>query len=269
MLEDIRATLMQRLVLKRQAMMKATSMLCPRIQAKLEAKKAKAAECEVTPSSETLFNVNYNLDQLVVNLESRSCTCRKWDMLGIPCCHAVASIYFLGKEPELFVDKCYYKDIYLSVYAGSIPPIQGERHWPVVSMPIDPPPIKIGPGRPRKNRIKDPYEYPKKFGSLIRTGIEMTCSLCQIKGHIKRKCPNKDNVQPPKPAPKRARGRPRNDAADAPQPTPTYVQSTQATPSSRQQIDTNHHSLTAQPTILGRGGRTIIMGRGSRGGRGR
>ncbi|XP_021729979.1 uncharacterized protein LOC110696947 [Chenopodium quinoa] len=166
MLEDIRGTLMQRLVVKRQAMMKATSILFPRIKAKLEAEKAKAAQCEVIPSSETLFNVNYNLDQLVVDLERRSCTCRKWDMLGIPCCHAVASIYFLGKEPELFVDKCYYRDTYLSVYVGSIPPIQGERHWPVVSMPIDPPPIKIGPGRPRKNRIKDPHENPKKIWFL-------------------------------------------------------------------------------------------------------
>ncbi|XP_021773520.1 eukaryotic translation initiation factor 3 subunit D-like [Chenopodium quinoa] len=143
----------------------------------------------------------------------------------------MASIYFLGKEPELFVDKCYYKDTYLLVYAGSIPPIQSERHWLVVYMPIDPPPIKIG--------------------------------------HNKIKCPNKDNVQPPEPALKRARGRPRKDVAAAPQPTPTSVQSTQATPSSRQQIDTTHHSLTAQPTILGRGGRTIIMGKGSRGGRGR
>ncbi|XP_021736277.1 uncharacterized protein LOC110702843 [Chenopodium quinoa] len=172
MLEDIRAALMQRMVVKRQAMMKATSILCPRIQAKLEAEKAKAAECEVTPSFEILFNVNYNLDQLVVNLESRSCTCKKWDMLGIPCCHAVASIYFLGKEPELFVDKCYYRDTYLLVYAGSIPPIEGERHWPVASMPIDPPPIKIGPGRPRKNQIKDPYENPKKFGSLTEQGLK-------------------------------------------------------------------------------------------------
>ncbi|XP_021726094.1 uncharacterized protein LOC110693248 [Chenopodium quinoa] len=141
-------------------------------------------------------------------------------------------------------------------------------------MPIDPPPIKIGLGRPRKNRIKDLYENPKKSGSLTRTGIEMTCSLYQIKGNNKRKCPNKDNVQPPEPAPKRARGRPRKDAehtatAAAPQPTPTSVQSTQATPSSKQQIDTTHHSLTAQPTMLGRGGRTIIMGRGLRGGRGR
>ena len=36
MLEDIRTTLMQRLVMKRQGMEKTTSVLCPRIQAKLD-----------------------------------------------------------------------------------------------------------------------------------------------------------------------------------------------------------------------------------------
>ncbi|XP_021767683.1 uncharacterized protein LOC110732078 [Chenopodium quinoa] len=103
MLEDIRANLMQRLMLKRLDMQKCTSTLCPKIQMKLETEKEKAANCDVTPSTETLFNVNYCLDQLVVNLEARTCTCRKWDMLGIPCCHAVACIFFLHKEAEDFV----------------------------------------------------------------------------------------------------------------------------------------------------------------------
>ncbi|XP_021769834.1 uncharacterized protein LOC110734080 [Chenopodium quinoa] len=47
----------QRILVKKQTMMKATTMLCPRIQAKLEIEKQKTAECEVMPSSETLFNV--------------------------------------------------------------------------------------------------------------------------------------------------------------------------------------------------------------------
>uniref|UniRef100_A0A803MD91 PB1-like domain-containing protein n=1 Tax=Chenopodium quinoa TaxID=63459 RepID=A0A803MD91_CHEQI len=62
---------------------------------------------------------------------------------------------------------------------------------------------------------------------------------------------------------------PQTATAAAPQPTPTYVQATLATPSSSQQIDTTHHSLTAQPTILGRGGKTILMGRESTGRKGR
>ncbi|XP_056690438.1 uncharacterized protein [Spinacia oleracea] len=72
MLEDIRNNLMQRLVVKRQQMEKSTSILCPRIQQKLEKEKAKASNCDVIPSTDTLFNVNYYLDQLVVDLEART-----------------------------------------------------------------------------------------------------------------------------------------------------------------------------------------------------
>ena len=45
MVEDIRTTLMQRLVMKRQEMEKTTSVLYPRIQAKLAKEKGEAANC--------------------------------------------------------------------------------------------------------------------------------------------------------------------------------------------------------------------------------
>ncbi|XP_048490075.1 uncharacterized protein LOC104886319 [Beta vulgaris subsp. vulgaris] len=194
MMEDIRAALMQRLVLKRQEMEKVTSALCPRIQAMLEKEKENAAKYDVLPSTDNLFNVNYYLDQLVVDLNARTCTCRKWEMKGVPCCHAITFIYFQNKEAEDFVDHVYRKDVYLAAYAGSIPPLEGDRHWPRVPCELQPPPIKIGPGRPRKNRRRDPEQDPKKPGTLKRTGSEMTCSLCKVKGHNKRRCPNRDTI---------------------------------------------------------------------------
>ncbi|XP_057517914.1 uncharacterized protein LOC130798837 [Amaranthus tricolor] len=96
-----------------------------------------------------------------VDIENRTCTCKKWDLRGISCCHAVASIFYLHKELESYVDQCYTREAYLRTYEGNINPCIGERHWPKIDKLIDPPPIKIGPGRPRKNRIKDPHEDPK------------------------------------------------------------------------------------------------------------
>ncbi|XP_056690243.1 uncharacterized protein [Spinacia oleracea] len=282
MLEDIRNNLMQRLVLKRQQMEKSTSVLCPRIQQKLEKEKTKAANCDVIPSTDTLFNVNYYLDQLVVDLEARTCSCRKWDMFGIPCCHAIACIFFQNKEAKEFVDQCYRREAYLTAYAGSIPPIDGERYWPRIEYHLDPPPIKIGPGRPRRNRVKDPFEISKKPGHLSRTGMEMTCSVCKVKGHNKRRCPNRNTTVVAEPAPKRPRGRPRHDgqpphsrAPSVTAPSSTVAQATTPTPntttcsaaSSRNTRASNtHQSSSCQPTQLGRGGRMILGGRGSRGG---
>ncbi|KAI5682460.1 hypothetical protein M9H77_03688 [Catharanthus roseus] len=41
----------------------------------------------------------------VVNLESKSCSCRSWDLTVIPCCHAVAACSYMGATPEEFVNK--------------------------------------------------------------------------------------------------------------------------------------------------------------------
>ncbi|KAL2900066.1 hypothetical protein RDABS01_025148 [Bienertia sinuspersici] len=92
------------------------------------------------------------MDTLNVDLEPRTCTCNKWNLTGIPCCHAISCIYFCHMEAEDFVHECYKKETYLKSYSVSIPPIQGERHWPKIHSPKGPPATKIGPDRPRRKQ---------------------------------------------------------------------------------------------------------------------
>ncbi|XP_057522634.1 uncharacterized protein LOC130802642 [Amaranthus tricolor] len=173
MLEDIRTMLMKRMASKKEeASKKWKGLLYPKVQKALDSKKQEAAKCTVIPSTSTRFQVAYCMDVLEVEIENRTCTCKKWDLRGIPCCHAVASIFYLHKEVESYVDQCYTREAYLRAYEGYINPCIGERHWPEIDKPIDPPPIKIGPGRPRKNRIKDPHEDPKKQESSQDTGFK-------------------------------------------------------------------------------------------------
>ena len=74
---------------------------------------------------------------------------------------------------------------------------------------MDPPPIKIGPGRPRKSWFKSPHEDPKQPGRLTKHGVQMTCTLCKSTTHNKRKCPEKGKVPEVLPQPKKPRGRPK------------------------------------------------------------
>ncbi|XP_021721493.1 uncharacterized protein LOC110689055 [Chenopodium quinoa] len=111
MLEDIRSSLMKRLVTKREEMLKWTTPLCPRIHRKLLIEKQEAAKCDVTPSSLTKFQVSYYLDTCDVDLEAHTCTCRKWDMTGFPCFHVVAAIFFKHKNAEDYVNACYKKKL--------------------------------------------------------------------------------------------------------------------------------------------------------------
>ena len=149
--------------------------------------------------------------------------------------------FFSRMNAEHFVDDCYKREAYLGAYSGSIPPYVGERHWPRIKQQLSPPSIKIGPGRTRKNRRKDPHEDPKRPRRLTKNGIEMSCIVCKSKKHTKRKCLNKDRVV--EPTPKRLRGRLRKDGAPP--------SSSQASSSSANLSD------TAMPIRTGRGGRFI------------
>ena len=77
------------------------------------------------------------------------------------------------------------REAYLRAYSSFISPCVGERHYPRIEKQLDPPSIKIGPGRPRKNRRKDPHEDPKRSGRLTKHGIEMSYTVCKLDQHTK------------------------------------------------------------------------------------
>ena len=143
MLEDIITTLMQRLMLKRQEMEKRSVMVCLKIQVKLEIEKEYVANCFPIPSTNLIFQVNHKMDNLIIDLDSRSCNCRKWDLCGIPCCHAFSCIFSIRKNVEDFVDDCYKREPYLRAYARFIPPCVSERHWLMIEQQLDPPLLRL------------------------------------------------------------------------------------------------------------------------------
>ncbi|XP_057540707.1 uncharacterized protein LOC130818545 [Amaranthus tricolor] len=144
MLDDIRTMLMKRIATKREeCASKWSGLLCPKVQVLLDKEKEEVSNCTVLLSTATVFQVAHHIDVLEVDIERRTCTCMKWDLKWIPCCHVVASISYLHKDVELFVDECNTKDAYTRAYTGSIAPYFGERHWPKIDMSIDPPPSKL------------------------------------------------------------------------------------------------------------------------------
>ncbi|KAJ8432643.1 hypothetical protein Cgig2_011809 [Carnegiea gigantea] len=74
---------------------------------------------------------------------------------------------------------------YIVTYEGSISSCAKERHWLEKDMPLLPPPLKVGPGRPKRNRRKD----LKKVGRLTRHGRQMVCTNYKSAGHNKKGYP--------------------------------------------------------------------------------
>nr|XP_027083681.1 uncharacterized protein LOC113705983 [Coffea arabica] len=42
-----------------------------------------------------------------VNIEEKTCSCRKWDLTGIPCYHAISALWIAMKDPMEHIDDCY------------------------------------------------------------------------------------------------------------------------------------------------------------------
>lgn len=92
----------------REAAEKYPGPLCPRIQKKLS---------EIVSQSNNIWpiyagNEKYEVDcglgnKHVVDLLNSSCSCRKWDLSGIPCKHAVSCMQLLAMSPETYVNTCY------------------------------------------------------------------------------------------------------------------------------------------------------------------
>ncbi|WVZ90494.1 LOW QUALITY PROTEIN: hypothetical protein U9M48_036792 [Paspalum notatum var. saurae] len=68
--------------------------------------------------------------RFVVNLHERTCSCRKWQVCGLPCKHALAYITSLpNARIENYVDMCYSIDKFRAAYAELIPAMPDKSQW--------------------------------------------------------------------------------------------------------------------------------------------
>ncbi|GKC21416.1 mutator type transposase [Tanacetum coccineum] len=104
-LEFIREYLMKRIVIVQGIIDKSTGPLTPNATKLFNLIKRDAAQYKVIWNGGDLYDTTgpYG-DKCVVNIRSRSCACRKWEITGMPCKHAVASIWNMannGLEPGI------------------------------------------------------------------------------------------------------------------------------------------------------------------------
>jgi hypothetical protein len=191
MFEGIRKKLMRRYQVKKEGIKAMKGKFGPRIVEKIEAEGDKAAYCTSTYAGNGLFEVDCKGKSFVVDLGKKTCSCRKWEMVGIPCAHAFSAILYDGGNPEDYVDHYYSKEMYLKAYEPIVCPVPSEEQWVKTDMDnIEPPKYRVAPGRPKKARKRGPDE-PKNPNRIRKGGITMQCSRCRKVGHNTRTCPVK------------------------------------------------------------------------------
>ncbi|GKC87347.1 transposase, MuDR, plant, partial [Tanacetum coccineum] len=118
-----------------------------------------AKHWNVIPSGESRFEVRNGYEGFKVDERSRTCSCRGWQLSGIPCEHGIAAIYFLHKDPENYVSDWYNKDVFVNAYNHYIEGMNGMDQWHIADYQKPLPPIvRRMPGRPPHKRKRDVME---------------------------------------------------------------------------------------------------------------
>lgn len=182
MIDGIRTNLMARFEAKRMGIQKAKWEIIPTYAEKLEWEKKNANNCRPVCAAKGLWQITSGVRTHVVNLDARTCGCRKWDVTGFPCKHAVCDIYKSKGHPEDYVPDFFKRSFYTLTHSPVIYPVPGQHDW--VKTPgedIDRPLFLIHPGRRKKNRRKGQNEKDKPRGKGRLTYVR--CSNCKKQGH--------------------------------------------------------------------------------------
>lgn len=173
--------------------------ICPNVFKKLKLNIKRSGLCQVLWNGKEGFEVQEGVHRrYTVNLEAWKCSCRYWELVGLPCPHAISAIYTCGKKLDDYIAPCYSISEYNKIYDHVLQPVEGKENWPVADMPKPhPPPHRVMPGRKKTKRRREEGEKPQG-NKLSKKGIRISCSVCGSFDHNKRKClgnPNRDKKQ--------------------------------------------------------------------------
>ena len=103
-----------------------------RVVKKVEEYKVRSSFCHVIWNGTYGYEVMQHEDSFVVDVRGWKCTCRVWDLTGIPCPHAICVILHREEKLEDYVLPLYKKEIYQQLYSVVLPIIPSENIGKIV-----------------------------------------------------------------------------------------------------------------------------------------
>ena len=191
MLEDIRVKVMTMLGEHESDVMNWTGEFSPQTMLLYNQFLKIAQKCTVYFNGDDGYEVAHGVDRHSVNIELKRCTCRTWDLIGIPCPHAIRALLYRKINPLTRIHWWYSKEAALLTYSHKLQPVRGEIFWKIEpAHAIEPPKLVKLAGRPRIKRVREKNECVNRQGvwSESRKGRVMTCSTCGEPGHNARGC---------------------------------------------------------------------------------
>ncbi|XP_058742290.1 uncharacterized protein LOC131614751 [Vicia villosa] len=151
-------------------------------------------------SDEHIFEVKHvqdPADMFIVNLKDHICSCRKWELSGLPCVHVLSCMNCRNFKFEDFIPEYYRKSRYIAVYKPIIYLVNCLNLWARTHYPdVHPPKYRKMPGRPKKKRNLEQGELDGTGRKIRRTCLIVKCNRCKKSGHKKATCKVTGLAQP-------------------------------------------------------------------------
>ncbi|ERN01960.1 uncharacterized protein LOC18430058 [Amborella trichopoda] len=180
--EEIRIQLMTRFEEKRELGNTWSGMLVPKPQELLDTRKMTARFLhKVIFTMDTFFEIHYLGKKYAVNLMQWTCICRKWQLSGISCAHAIAAINHMHMDPTLYCLKYFTVEYFRRAFETPFAPVPDDIELTgIYNRTVLPPRTTRFPGRLKKQRRISETEHP-----ITRP---LKCKRCDAEGHNRRTC---------------------------------------------------------------------------------
>lgn len=191
MMEYIRNQMISWFDDRRNIGMRLTTILVASAEKKISEAISDARCYQVLRANEVEFEIVSSERTNIVDIRSRVCSCRRWQIYGFPCAHAAAALISCGQNVQIFAEPCFTSESYRETYAQSISPVPDKSLWTEpgdvaegegakVDIMICPPKTRRLPGRPKKKVLR--------VESLKRPKRVVQCGRCHMLGHSQKKC---------------------------------------------------------------------------------
>ncbi|CAG7863820.1 unnamed protein product [Brassica rapa] len=162
------------------------------VEKKIDRRIEKGKTFKVFPVSDHRFLVQGDTFDCSVDLVRRTCSCGKFDLMKIPCRHAIKAGFSVGIRPHTLTDDMYTTASWRSAYEESINPISvPEDAWKLPShvekSKMLPPESRRAAGRRKKRRYETAEDKIRSSQGTQRSTVRK-CSRCGIEGHNRRTC---------------------------------------------------------------------------------
>ncbi|CAN1169831.1 hypothetical protein LINPERHAP2_LOCUS28632 [Linum perenne] len=164
MMEHIRELLTSWFDSRRDLGMSYNSILVPAAEKRIAEAIADARCYQVLRANEVEFEIVSTERTNIVDIRTRVCSCRRWQLYGLPCAHAAAALISCGQNAHMFAEPCFTVASYQDTYSQTIIPIPDKSLWAEpgegtegggvsVEILIRPPKTRRPPGRPKKKKF--------------------------------------------------------------------------------------------------------------------